>query len=196
MPEPHDPGGKVRLALPPDVEAGAELSADGVHRYVLWRRRRGLFESERRILWVGMNPSTADADVDDPTCAKEQRYSQAWGFSHYRKVNVMSFRCTDSKQLRRLHREGVDLSPTCNFMAIAAEADSAEMIIACWGRLHRDIEGFAYDAWQYLRIRNREKVHCLGTNADGSPMHPLYLPGDANPVQFAWAKDWLAAVRP
>ena len=65
----HDPGGKVRLRLGEGVRGDAVMSADGRYRQIM-RRWLGETFPEHYILFVGMNPSTADATVDDPTCAR------------------------------------------------------------------------------------------------------------------------------
>ncbi len=46
------------------MNATADISPDGVYRYSLSRR---LLSGERAVLFVGLNPSTADATTDDPT---------------------------------------------------------------------------------------------------------------------------------
>lgn len=181
----HDPGGKVRLALPASVEGGAELSQDGVHRYLLWRRPKSIETDHlQTILWVGMNPSTADLKFDDPTCAKEQRFSQQWGYWHYRKVNVMSYRCTDSKQLVTQYRDGKILSPGANLYVLLREAMEADVIVACWGKLHKELLHYAEQAIATIRKAHHARIWCLGLNKDGSPKHPLYIRGDAPLVPF------------
>ena len=48
-----------------DTTTGAIFSADRVYRYALWRRWS--FFGDRRLVFVGLNPGTADENVDDPT---------------------------------------------------------------------------------------------------------------------------------
>jgi len=99
MPERHDPGGKVRLALRPGVIGDAEFSVCG--RYRLWLSRAWYDPLAPRgyVLWIGMNPSTAEADIDDPTIRKEMHYTKAMGFCGYVKCNVMDYRATSPKAL-------------------------------------------------------------------------------------------------
>ena len=83
----HDPGGKVRLALMPGVKGDATFSADGRYRQLM-RRWLGDTFPKRYIMFIGMNPSTADATVNDPTCAREWTFAQREGFDAMLKANM------------------------------------------------------------------------------------------------------------
>ena len=70
----HDPGGSRRFAMLPGVDGKAEFSPCGQYRYWLsrdWGFRRFSGGREPFVLWIGMNPSTAEAEVDDPTIRRE-----------------------------------------------------------------------------------------------------------------------------
>lgn len=53
----------------------AEFSINGVHRYWLTRGLGGV----RPLVVCGLNPSTADAEVDDNTIRKEMKFARSWG---------------------------------------------------------------------------------------------------------------------
>ena len=63
---------------PQYLEMSAELSEDGRYRYWLSRR---LEMGERTVLFVGLNPSTADVQQDDPTIRKWVGFARRWGFN-------------------------------------------------------------------------------------------------------------------
>jgi hypothetical protein len=165
----HDPGGKVRLPLQPDiVRASAQFSACGHYRTELWR----IWSHEAHpsfALWIGMNPSTAAEDVDDPTVRKEIGFTRRVGLSAYCKVNVMDYRATDPKKL--LEWGVVPVGPD-NFATISRLAQSADIVVAAWGSLHKPLRTFAKSVELML---NKHLVYCLGTTKDGSPRHPLYV---------------------
>lgn len=179
----HDPGGKVRLRMPLGMRGGARFcAADGgpgdTHRPVLWREW-GMPDA-RPVLFVGMNPSTADAECNDPTVVREIDRAMRWRVSAYRKVNVMDLRATDP---RRLVEPGASPRSAMNLKAIAGEAAFAVRVVLAFGALPPPLRLFAEEAVAELR-RLRITLWCLGTTADGSPRHPLYLPKSAGLMEW------------
>lgn len=169
----HDPGGKVRLALMPGVSGDAQFSADGRYRHLM---RRWLGESfpDRYLLFVGMNPSTADATINDPTCAREWGFTRREGYSAMIKANVGDYRATHP---RMLLEDGVQACSDDNLPAILTAARGADRVILCHGKLNRALApaGLALVA----ALRNQKvPLWCFGINGDGSPKHPLYLRSD------------------
>src|SRR5688500_18342065 len=94
----HDPGGKVRLRLGEGVRRDGVMSDDGGYRQIM-RRWLGDRFPDLYIVFIGMNPSTADATVDDPTCAREWTFARREGFEAMVKCNVGDYRATDPKAL-------------------------------------------------------------------------------------------------
>lgn len=169
----HDPGGKVRMALMPGVSGDAQFSSDGRYRHLM-RRWVGQTFPDRYLLFVGMNPSTADARVNDPTCAREWSFTLREGHQAMVKANVGDYRATHP---RMLLEDGVQACSSDNLPAILAAARNAERIILCHGKLNRAL----LPARQALVCALKAQGHalwCFGTNADGSPKHPLYLRSD------------------
>jgi hypothetical protein len=175
---PHDAGGKVKLPLLPGWKGNALYSGDNKeYRTALLRyREEGLVPF---ILWIGMNPSTAEEDVDDPTIRRELTFSIREGYSRYVKCNVMDYRSTDPKLLPTLDKPVSDY----NLMWIDTLAVDANKIVLCYGKLHKSL---AKHAFKVLEVLNpyMEKVVCLGRNSDGSPKHPLYLASTTEFVSF------------
>ena len=174
----HDPGGKVRLALPPGVHGDAMFS-DSQHRQIM-RRWTGELFPERYSLFIGMNPSTADASVNDPTCAREWNFSLREGFSGMMKGNVGDYRATDPKSLLV---PGVVASSPANLPSLLEAAKGASLVVLCHGKLNRALVEPAREILAALRA-HEIRIMCFGTNADGSPKHPLYLRLDSKLVEF------------
>lgn len=123
----HDPGGKALFPLPEGVVGAAAISNDGLCRFALTRERitsDPVYSPQH--LWIGLNPSTANPDMDDPTIRVEWNLTQrSTGHDHdaavqimdqdgppsqrglgpppkYVKMNVLPFRLTDPAWLDRL----------------------------------------------------------------------------------------------
>src|SRR5262245_13227298 len=83
----------------PDLfqQSSAELSPCGRYRYALTRTWG---DPKKVVCWVMLNPSTADADQDDPTIRRCLGFSRAWGAGGLVVVNLFALRATDPDQLR------------------------------------------------------------------------------------------------
>jgi len=179
-PMQHDPGGKVRLALMAGVNGDAVFSDDGRHR-PLMRRWLGDTFPDRYLMFIGMNPSTADATVNDPTCAREWTFTQREGFDAMVKANVGDYRATHPKML--LEPDVVVSSPA-NLPTIREQAKGAARVILCHGKLNKALVPAGQALVQAL-TEDGIDLWCFGTNADGSPKHPLYLKGDTPLVRWS-----------
>jgi hypothetical protein len=183
----HDPGGKVRTILPAHIEGDAGLY--GRHQeYRLWLYRQwtGLpihYKSntgctrvdplEPYLLWIGMNPSTADAHVNDPTITREIGFTMKFDYRCYYKCNVMDYRATHPLTLTL-----PDVVPVSdqNEYVIRSLAKEAAKIICCWGSVHRRLATFPRELTARLLLDGHEhKMFCLGRTMSGAPRHPLYL---------------------
>jgi hypothetical protein len=175
----HDPGGKVRLPLMAGVKGDATFSADGRYRQLM-RRWTGETFPKRYILFIGMNPSTADATVNDPTCAREWTFAQREGYSAMVKANVGDYRATDPKMLLA---PGLVAVSDANLPAIRAAAAEADFVVLCHGKLNKALAPAGKAIVEALKADGTE-LWCFGTNGDGSPKHPLYLRLDTPLVRF------------
>lgn len=175
----HDPGGKVRLALMPGVKGDATFSADGRYRQLM-RRWVGDSFPDRYILFIGMNPSTADAAVNDPTCAREWSFTQREGFEAMVKANVGDYRATVP---RMLLEPGVVASSPENLPAIREAAAAADKVVVCHGKLNKALAPAGKALIDSLK-NDGVTLWCFGQNGDGSPKHPLYLKGDTPLIPY------------
>lgn len=179
-PPEHDPGGKVRLRLAHGVHGDVVMSEDTRYRQIM-RRWMGESFPDRYILFIGMNPSTADATVDDPTCAREWTFARREGFSAMVKCNVGDYRATNPKALVQ---PGIVAVSPANIPAIRKAASGAERVVLCHGKLNKALAPAGRELVEALR-RDQVELWCFGTNADGSPKHPLYLRADTPLVPFS-----------
>jgi len=116
-----------------------------------------------------LNPSTADAEVDDPTIRRCMRFARREGSGGIVVVNLYAFRAADP---RRLALQPDPYGPD-NFRHIDNVANSSGAIVCAWGSFPAD---GAYTAHRLGRLPAR--LVCLGKTKDGSPRHPLYVRAD------------------
>lgn len=157
----------------------ATISPCGRYRYDLtrhWGPSKELGKC-RVAVWCGLNPSTATAEVDDPTIRREVAFSKAWGYDGYAKVNAYAFRSTDPKQL---WKQEDPMGPE-NLAHIIDWAKAGAIFVACWGNNIREKEKFIL---RTLFLVNRLEVHALKLTNQDNPSHPLYLRKDLKP--FLW----------
>jgi hypothetical protein len=173
----HDPGGRRTLRLPDSVAGSAEFSACGQYRQAL---RRSWLLGAGIVLFVGMNPSTARGDVDDPTVRRECDFAREWGFAAYIKANVMDYRATYPKALLA---PGVIPCSAANLPFITSAAREAGRVIVAWGALPKVLQCHADAVAAALRASG-VPMYCLGRTASGAPRHPLYLPKTATPEHW------------
>lgn len=152
----------------------AVISSCGRYRY---RLTRSWDASKNKLVFVMLNPSTADAEQDDPTIRKCIGFAKRLGYGGIEVVNLFAYRATDPKELRRQQRADIDIVGPENDRFIAEAADThGNTIVFAWG-------GFAQDfMWRMLDVRKIVRLrmtppYCLGyTQALRQPRHPLMLP--------------------
>lgn len=151
------------------LESSAEISECGQYRYWLSRR---LGMGERAVLFVGLNPSTADSSADDPTIRRCVGFARQWGFDWLYMGNLYAYRSTDPRTLSQV----VDpVGLIGNEQALKWLVRKSELIVAAWGSAKLTNRADELARW-ILRL---EHTRCLGRNKDASPKHPLYLRKDS-----------------
>lgn len=175
----HDPGGRTRLRLPEGVRGAAEFSACGRYRHALRRDwtlpGSGAGADPRAILFVGLNPSVADAAASDPTCHRELTFARDWGFSRYLKGNILDWRATSLRDIP--HDPQLARSPR-NLPVLLGMAAEAEVIVIATGNVHPRFVVIARETHEALSTTGKPLM-CLGLNRTGYAKHPLYLRRDS-----------------
>ena len=147
------------------------------YRYVL---RRGP-ENVRTMLWVMLNPSTADATQDDPTINKCVQFSKRNGRDAIAVVNLYAFRSTDPNILGRTpYFVGPDNDRHIDKVCGESWVDSC---VIAWGA-HRIAD---YRQMRVIEILDNHFINplCLGQTKGGYPRHPLYVPYSQPLVPYA-----------
>lgn len=142
----------------------AVISECGKYRYLLLRHWGDCMLPV--LTWIMLNPSTADATIDDPTIRRCISFSKAWGYGGLHVVNLFALRATDPRELLQT----IDpVGPENDKYVLMACRDTN--IVAAWGNhgmlLYRDI------AVKHL-LKGRSLLS-LGETKNRNPKHPLYL---------------------
>lgn len=164
----------MRAAEQRPVTRSAEISPCGKYRYTLWRSWAPVSGLSKHVAWIMLNPSRADADIDDPTIKRCIEFSKREGFDHMTVVNLFAYRSTDPNELWKLPR-GAALGPD-NSRHLIDAVTMTDKTICAWGN-----DGFYSVPWF---LKDTGPLWCLGTNKNGSPRHPLYLRGDTPLVRW------------
>lgn len=157
------------------MSAAAMFSPDRRYRYVLSRGGLRSPVNAARVVFIMLNPSTADAFKLDPTVTRCAGYAERWGYEELIVLNAYALRSTDPRELWTAQ----DPVGPLNDRAIAGvlELTDKPMLVVCaWGndgagrslRIRRLIAKCGRDAW------------ALAVNASGEPKHPLYVRGALN----------------
>ena len=151
----------------------ANISEDRRYRYTL-TRRWGTIESG--VTWIMLNPSTADAEVDDPTIRRCMAFTQHFGFEAMVVVNCFAYRATDPKELVEV---GADVAlGEYNGGYVREACEQSKLIIAAWGALKYPLREAALSIAKVIKDAGHS-MKCLGKTKDGSPRHPLYVRKDS-----------------
>lgn len=145
----------------------AEISACGKYRYEL---TRVWDESKPMVCFIGLNPSTADAEKDDATIRKCIGFATRWGYGGLLMLNVFAFRTVSPKVLKAAAKNGDDVIGDNRGPKILNRIKNHAIthVVACWGQ-HAGQRGIDVASWW------PEPLECLGRCRDGSPRHPLML---------------------
>lgn len=152
--------------------ASAQLSPCGLYRYALTRR----WDEGDPVVWIMLNPSTADAIKDDATIRKCVGFTKRLGAPALMVVNLFAYRATKPNAMKAAPAPiGPENDAWINFAA-----QIGRHIICAWGP-----NGRFRNRDQHVLAILREKQaepRCLSITKDGSPGHPLML-GYDNPLQ-------------
>lgn len=171
---PFRTGNAVVYATP----GGAEISECGTYRYSLWRTWDRTLP---RLSVIMTNPSTADADTDDPTIRKVIHFAKRDGcYGGIVVVNLFAYRATEPTDVTAARARGVDIVGPENNTFIehaCGPGSTAPAVLCAWG-VH--VPQYKHDrARELLRtpelLSHPVPLLCLGQSGGNAPKHPLYI---------------------
>ncbi len=155
------------------MRGGAVIT--GNYRYLLWRE----WDSDSKtVSFIMLNPSRADASLNDPTITRCINFANSWGYGRLEVVNLFAYRTSQPSLLKQVAEPiGKD-----NDSYILKTAHNSDQVILAWGN---------HGAWQkqdlYVLqlLKNHTHLYCFGVTKKGCPRHPLYLPSTSKPEIFS-----------
>jgi len=152
------------------VESGAKFSECRKYRFVLYR----IWDTSKpMIMFVGLNPSTANETKDDATIRRVKSMAASWGYGGVYMMNCFPFISTDPKGL------------------VTSKSEYHESLLKQIGLSCKDVV-FAWGDFDIVRTTSRyldllemfPHAKALHINKNGSPKHPLYCKSDIQLVNF------------
>lgn len=140
------------------------------------------------------NPSRAGTVENDPTTRRGIGFAGMWRASRLVFVNPWAGIATKPRDLWSM-RDPVGPENDRHIVEAARECrESGGFMVAAWGAILPPARAAATARLAHVEALIRGtgcELRALGVNRDGSPKHPLYVPGNASPL--AWPERWRSA---
>lgn len=150
--------------------SGAEFSECGKYRYGLWRKWN---PDLPLIMFIGLNPSTATATMDDPTIRRVKRFAKDWGYGGVYMCNLFAYISPYPEDLKTCADPIAD-----NDQWLTLFACSCRDILFAWGNFPEATERAKVVSNMF------PAAVCLGFNKNGTPKHPLYVAAKTKHVNY------------
>ena len=161
----------LALKLNRGKRMSAVISDCGNYRYVLERDK-----GKKPLVFMMLNPSTADANVDDPTIRRCRRFASDNGYSGIVVVNLFAFRATKPKDLFAAK----DPIGPMNELYISEKTIQQDVCCA-WGA---NAPSDRVQAVKSVLAYTEANTLCLGITKSGAPRHPLYVKASQKLVSY------------
>ena len=160
-----------------NTTAHAAFSPCGQYR---WWLERLWQPTAPRLLFIGLNPSRADGQRDDPTLRRLVGFAQSWGFGSLEVLNLFA-----------------RISPSPAVLRRAADPVGAEAYGWMQQRLAANLQSLVWLGWgnqgawrgrdqEVLALLQGRGLWALSLTAAGQPRHPLYVAGDVALQPLTW----------
>ena len=150
---------------------GAAFSECRKYRFALWR----IWDiSKPLVMFIGLNPSTANEEVNDNTIKRVRNLSMQFGYGGFYMMNCFPYISTDPNALY-------------DFGNIKENDHWLTRV----GSYCHDIV-FAWGSFKVIKDKGRDeelkkmfpRAKALKLSKDGSPWHPLYVPKNVQLINF------------
>lgn len=167
------------------TKQNAIFSQDKKHRYFLsrvWNDTSG----KKIVLFIMLNPSIADQNIDDPTIRRIKSFSVNWGYDGVFVVNLNSYITSNPLNLVSVDaQKEVTHHFEKNFAQIkeAMQMECVKLIVCAYGN-NQYIQEIRIKEIYKIADELKINLYCIKKNKDNSPAHPLYLKSDLKPTLY------------
>lgn len=160
------------------MEKGAIISDCELYRYSLWRIWD---DSKPNVMFIMLNPSIADYNIDDPTIRRCIGFAKSWGYGGLYVGNLFAYRSTKPNGLF----EAIDPIGEKNDYHLSNMNQQCELAICAWGN-QKIIDKINSNHKPLSNINI--PLHYIELSNNGTPKHPLYLRGNLQPKKYEYSK--------
>lgn len=146
---------------------GAIFSECRTCRYALWRIWD---KSKPLVMFIGLNPSTANESDDDPTIRRVKKFAFDWNYGGIYMMNLFAYITAYPEEIKKSYN-------LINDYWLTKMSLKCNRIIFSWGSFEEAKER----AKEVVRMFNG---YALKINKDGSPKHPLYVKSDIKLIKY------------
>jgi hypothetical protein len=128
-------------------------------------------------MFIGLNPSTANETMDDPTIRKVKKFAERWGYGGVYMMNLFALVSTDPKGLLTCENPVGD-----NNAYLSNFSNKCKTILCAWGNF-KQIGSRDFEVRELLAHR-KDDMRALHINKNGSPKHPLYVADATDMISY------------
>ncbi len=159
--------------------SGAFSCHNQEHRTLLWRTF-AIGGDAAPLVFVMLNPSTADGQNDDNTIRRCLGFALREGAGGILVVNLCAYRTKSPRLLLDAHRRGEDVICEDNDHQVKRAAERGTVVLA-WGDNVRRTDWLAKRRDEVVAMLKGDgrRMVCLGRTEHKQPRHPLFVRRDA-----------------
>jgi hypothetical protein len=126
-----------------------------------------------KIMFIGLNPSTANETDDDPTIRRVIGFAKDWGYGGVYMMNLFAICSSDPSILKSCE----DPIGKNDYWLYTIRKECKRVLFA-WGNFKEAVERSSFVSSKFTG------AICLGFNKNGTPKHPLYVSANTLPINF------------
>ena len=163
------------------INSNAAFSECGLYR---WSLTRKISYKQNKLLFIGLNPSIAGKQLNDPTTNRIINFSKEWGYGRLLMINLFARITKDPVQLKNYPNPVGDKNDIEIFLRMQCWAnDRSWHLWLGWGSkgkfMNRNQEVISLIRKFYIetfqRFKNVDGPLVVGLTKQGDPIHPLYV---------------------